>query len=107
MLEPVQYCTGSRRYPSELAARNDTRSHQIRLFQRCRHLCKQGSWAAFEVKLNPNQVDKGATSLIRLKRNINTEQWGAPLCLGVVTATGYAYERPDGIMVLPIGTLAP
>ena len=64
-------------------------------------------WAAFEVKLNPNQVDKGAAALIRLEQNINPELWGAPLCLGVITATGYAYERPDGVMMLPIGTLAP
>ena len=66
-----------------------------------------GSWAAFEVKLNPNQVDKGANALARLEKNINTEIWGAPSCLGVITATGYAYERDDGIMVIPIGTLAP
>jgi hypothetical protein len=66
-----------------------------------------GSWAAFEVKLNPNQVDAGANALMRLERNINTKVWGRPKCLGVITATGYAYERDDGIMVLPIGTLAP
>jgi predicted AAA+ superfamily ATPase len=65
------------------------------------------SWAAFEVKLNPNQIDKGANALARLEKNINTEIWGTPSCLGVVTATGYAYERADGIMVIPIGTLAP
>lgn len=64
-------------------------------------------WAAFEVKLNPKQVDKGANSLARLRQNINTDLWGEPSCLGVITATGYAYERPDGVMVLPLGTLAP
>ncbi len=66
-----------------------------------------GQWAAFEVKLNPNKIDKGADALERLVQNINTEAWGMPACLGVITATGYAYERDDGIMVLPIGTLAP
>jgi len=66
-----------------------------------------GSWAAFEVKLNPNGIDKGAKALLRLEQNINTDVWGKPKCLGVVTATGYAYERDDGVMVFPIGTLAP
>lgn len=64
-------------------------------------------WAAFEVKLNPRQVDKGANSLVRLKQSINTDLWGEPSCLGVITATGYAYERQDGVMVLPLGTFAP
>ncbi len=66
-----------------------------------------GTWAAFEMKLNPNQIDKGSTALKRLQQNVNTESWGEPACLGVITATGYAYQRPDGIMVIPIGALAP
>lgn len=66
-----------------------------------------GGWAAFEVKLNPNQVDSGAASLRRLEQNVNTQLWGRAKCLGVITATGYAYERDDGVMVVPIGTLAP
>ena len=64
-------------------------------------------WAAFEVKLNPTKIDDGAHALRRLVDNVDTDAWGAPACLGVITATGYAYEREDGIMVLPIGTLAP
>jgi len=66
-----------------------------------------GKWAAFEIKLNPNKIDDGAQALTRLVENINTDAWGMPACLGVITATGYAYERPDGVMVIPIGTLAP
>lgn len=64
-------------------------------------------WAAFEIKLNPNHIDKGATALKRLAETVNTDVWGHPACLGVVTATGYAYERPDGVMVVPVGALAP
>lgn len=64
-------------------------------------------WAAFEIKLNPNQIDNGARSLLRLEENVNTDVWGKPSCLAVLTATGYAYERADGIMVIPVGTLAP
>ena len=55
----------------------------------------------------PVQIDKGANALARLEKNINTEIWGTPSCLGVITARGYVYERDDGIMVIPIGTLAP
>lgn len=66
-----------------------------------------GTWAAFEIKLNPSQIDQGATALSRMRQKINTEAWGEPACLGVITATGYAYEREDGVMVIPVGTLAP
>lgn len=65
------------------------------------------TWAAFEIKLNPSKVDDAARALTRLVDNIDTGAWGSPSCLGVITATGYAYERDDGIMVFPIGTLAP
>jgi len=63
-------------------------------------------WAAFEVKLNPNKIDDAAVALHRMHSKIDTERWGNALCLGVITATGYAYERADGVMVIPIGTLA-
>ena len=66
-----------------------------------------GTWAAFEITLNPNRIDKGSTALKRLAQVVNTESWGKPACLGVVTSTGYAYQHPDGIMVIPIGALAP
>jgi len=66
-----------------------------------------GGWAGFEVKLNPKRVDKGAKALTALAANINTDVWGEPLCLAVVTATGNGYCRDDGVMVVPIGSLSP
>ena len=29
------------------------------------------------------------------------------MALGVITSTGFAYRRADGVTVLPIGTLGP
>ncbi len=36
-----------------------------------------------------------------------TDRTGAPAKLAVITATGYSYDRPDGIAVLPITSLGP
>lgn len=65
------------------------------------------SWAAFEIKLNPSQVDNGAKALKRLAKQVNTNIWGEPACLGVITSTGFAYTRNDGVAVIPIGALGP
>ncbi len=66
-----------------------------------------GRWAAFEIKLGSGAVDEGADHLTRFARRIDTEKCGAPRTLGVITGTGLAYTRPDGIAVVPIGTLGP
>ncbi len=66
-----------------------------------------GRWAAFEIKLGSGAVDEGADLLTRFARRIDTEKCGAPRALGVITGTGLAYTRPDGIAVVPIGTLGP
>ena len=64
-------------------------------------------WGAFEIKLNPNAVDEGAASLLRFKAKVDTSRQGEPSCLGVVTSTGAGGLRPDGVHVIPIGTLGP
>jgi len=50
--------------------------------------CRDGRWAAFEIKLGPGLIEAGAS-------------------LNVVTGWGYGYRRPDGVNVIPIGALAP
>lgn len=65
------------------------------------------SWAAIEVKLGASQVDKAATDLLAFRGRINTQAQGEPAFLAVVTATGPAYVREDGIYVIPIGVLGP
>ena len=66
-----------------------------------------GRWAAFEIKLGTGGVDVGAESLKTFASRVDTEKAGPPQALGVITGTGVAYTRPDGISVIPIGVLGP
>lgn len=68
---------------------------------------RDGRWAAFEVKLGPGAVDAAAATLLRLAKRIDSARHGPPAALVVVTGWGYAYQRPDGVSVVPIGTLGP
>ena len=64
-----------------------------------------GRWAGFEVKLGSAAavVDAAAAGLLRLRDRVSGEP---PLALGVITGTGYALTRPDGVLQIPIGALA-
>lgn len=66
-----------------------------------------GRWGAFEVKMNPADADKAAASLLSFVDKVDQGKDGAPAALGVITSTGFAYRRPDGVHVLPIGALGP
>jgi predicted AAA+ superfamily ATPase len=66
-----------------------------------------GRWAAFEVKLGPSQVDEAATTLLRFAERVDTTKVDAPVVLGVIVGFGYGFVRPDGVAVIPIGSLAP
>ncbi len=66
-----------------------------------------GRWGAFEVKMNPADTDKAAVSLLSFAKKVDQGKAGPPAALGVITSTGFAYRRPDGVTVLPIGTLGP
>jgi len=68
---------------------------------------RDGGWAAFEVKLGPGSVDEAAATLLRVRARVDTERHGEPRALVAVTGWGYAYRRPDGVTVVPIGTLGP
>ena len=69
---------------------------------------QDGSWGAFEIKLGgKTAIEEAAASLLRFARQIDTSRTGEPAFLGVVTASGYGYQREDGIQVLPIGALGP
>ncbi|MBC7762140.1 MAG: DUF4143 domain-containing protein [Candidatus Saccharibacteria bacterium] len=64
-------------------------------------------WGAFEVKMNPSDTDTAAASLLSFAKKVDQSKAGPPSALGVITSTGFAYRRPDGVAVLPIGTLGP
>ena len=68
---------------------------------------RDNKWAAFEIKLNPRDVDAAAASLLRFAANVDTSRHKEPACLGVITSTGAGGLRPDGVHVIPIGCLGP
>lgn len=66
-----------------------------------------GRWGALEVKMNPDDIDGAASSLLRFAGKVDTSRVGAPAFLGVVTTRTAALRRPDGVLTLPIGALGP
>lgn len=68
---------------------------------------RNGSYGLVEIKLGGDQlVLEGVENLLKLKNKIDTEKMNNPSFLMVLTATGkYAYQRDDGVYVVPIGCL--
>ena len=69
--------------------------------------CRDGRWAAFEVKLGFHQVEEASASLHKFVKRIDTSRCGPPAALGVIIGSGYGYRREDGVHVIPIGALGP
>ncbi len=65
------------------------------------------TWAAFEINVNPREVDAAAAALLRFAGKVDAERHGPPACLGVITSTGPGGRRPDGVHVIPIAALGP
>ena len=64
-------------------------------------------WCAFEIKLGANQIDDAAQNLLNIKKTFEDDPKGKPpvvLCVlcGMANA---AYQRPDGVYVVPITAL--
>ena len=67
-----------------------------------------GAWLPVEVKLGgPKAIDAAAANLLKLKDRVDTGKMGGPPKLLVLTATGYSYERPDGVTVAAVGAFGP
>lgn len=68
-----------------------------------------GAWIAFEAELNPapKVVDHAARSLLRLRNKVARRRVEQLAALVVVTSTGAAYRRPDGVQVTPVTALGP
>lgn len=68
-----------------------------------------GNWCAFEIKLGARQIDVAAEGLLKLSRSITESPGGKPpLVLAVICAlSNAAYQREDGVFVLPITALKP
>lgn len=68
---------------------------------------RNGGYALMEVKLGGEQsIEEGAKSLLSLADNIDTDKMPAPSFMAVIVGVGqYAYQRKDGVHVIPIGCL--
>lgn len=66
-----------------------------------------GSYGLVEVKIGGETlVEEGAKSLRKLADKIDTTKMKSPSFMMVLTAVGgYAYQRKDGVLVVPIGCL--
>lgn len=66
-----------------------------------------GTWCAFEIKLGANQIDGAAKELIAIRDGLAKEKDGVPpsvLCV-ICGMSNAAYQRPDGVFVVPITAL--
>lgn len=66
---------------------------------------RNGKWAAIEIKLGNKQIEEAAQNLLTLRAKIDEEKMGKDAFLMIVTGGQYAYQRNDGIWVVPIGCL--
>lgn len=68
---------------------------------------RDGTYGLIEVKLGgEKKIKEGVRSLMALVDKIDTTKMSKPSFMMVLTAVGdYAYTRPDGIHVVPIGCL--
>lgn len=66
-----------------------------------------GRWAAVEVKMGMHEEEDAAKHLLALAKDIDEKKMRAPSFLMILTAGQYAYQRADGVYVVPIGCLKP
>lgn len=68
---------------------------------------RNGSYALMEVKLGGKDlIDEGAANMLKLSKSIDTDRMPAPSFMAVIIGVGqYAYQREDGVYVIPIGCL--
>lgn len=69
---------------------------------------EDGRWGAFEIKLGADAIDTAAKSLIKIRDELKTEGTKTPGVLVVVCGlSNFAYQREDGVYVVPITALRP
>lgn len=70
---------------------------------------RNGQFGLIEIKLGGDKaIEEASKNLKKLKSLLDTPKMGEPAFMAIITAVGqYAYRRPDGIYVIPIGTLKP
>ena len=69
---------------------------------------EDGEWCAFEIKLGANKIGEGAKNLLKIKEELEKEKGKVPSVLCVICGmSNAAYQRPDGVYVVPITALKP
>ena len=68
---------------------------------------RNGEYGLVEIKLGGDKlIEEGVKNLLDLANKIDTDKMNKPSFLMIITATSnYAYRRPDGVYVVPIGCL--
>ncbi len=68
---------------------------------------RNGAYGLIEIKLGgDNAIEHGAQTLKKLRNKIDTDKMKVPAFLMVLTGTSkYAFQREDGVYVVPIGCL--
>lgn len=68
---------------------------------------RNGQYALIEIKLGGDKlIEEGVNNLIRLRDKIDTDKMSSPSFMMVLTAVGkFAYQRKDGVYVVPISCL--
>ena len=66
-----------------------------------------GEWCGIEIKLGANQIEDAAKNLLKIKQKILEEKNGkAPKSLSVICGlSNAAYQREDGVFVVPLTAL--
>ena len=65
-----------------------------------------GSWCGIEIKLGANKIEDAAETLIHIRDEIVKDGGKAPSALIVLCGlSNAAYQRPDGVYVVPLTTL--
>ncbi len=67
---------------------------------------ENGDWCAFEIKLGAKKIDEGADNLIKVCQDIEAHGGKLPKVKCVICGlSNAAYQRPDGVYVVPITAL--
>ncbi|MDR0848781.1 MAG: DUF4143 domain-containing protein [Propionibacteriaceae bacterium] len=66
-----------------------------------------GRWGAVEVKMGAAEEDRAADNLRALADKVDADKMFGPSFLLILTAGQFAYQRSDGVLVVPLGCLGP
>ena len=65
-----------------------------------------GGWCGIEIKLGANKIEEAASNLIHIRDEVVKDSGKAPSAMAVLCGmSNAAYQRPDGIFVVPITAL--